>query len=366
VAGPEDFLNPAYVEPDVGIYPFTKTICRPYCRIDEVYSKEPSDLIDPVDFFHPSVLKDRYTPNFEEPQVIDDKQTPTLDTFLNIPDSNPDNNQTDPLVCSDLTEMRLDGNGAFDCLMRAVNVHLGEQWEQGRIDGVEYAQTYLQAMSIAMQNAVNFLQIKFNSEVILERLPFEKEQIDKQTALLGYQAAQMAAQTRQIDQATKDEALNAVVQRNLQRTQRVLAEEQSDQVRTQRELSEKQHPFEIELLREQTRVQYANAMQLQKQIEKIHEESINLGVQREEMKENGKMDRTLKRAQKQVQEQQAGLYERQSRGFDDKVRMDALKIVMDSWAVQNTEIDDNNRPLDDLTPVALKNKILRVLREVGL
>lgn len=49
------------------------------------------------------------------------------------------------------------GNGIFDDLMEAVNVHLSAQFNLQRITGSDYATVYLGAMQSAMQNAVGFI-----------------------------------------------------------------------------------------------------------------------------------------------------------------------------------------------------------------
>jgi len=97
-------------------------------------------------------------------------------------------------------------------------------------------------------------------------------------------------------------------------------------------------------------------------------------TQVKELQANGAQDRTLKRSQVGVQEQQAQLYERQIKGFDDKARNDAMKIAMDAWAVQAVEIDDTGASLIDFlapagTPVGsgdIALSIEKILQDSGL
>lgn len=57
----------------------------------------------------------------------------------------------------DITTKSIDGTGAFDALMVAVNAQLQSQFDAGRIRGAEYAQVYLGSMQNAMQMAIQFV-----------------------------------------------------------------------------------------------------------------------------------------------------------------------------------------------------------------
>lgn len=57
----------------------------------------------------------------------------------------------------DITTKVIDGTGAFDALMMAVNAQLQSQFDAGRIRGAEYAQVYLGSMQNAMQMAIQFV-----------------------------------------------------------------------------------------------------------------------------------------------------------------------------------------------------------------
>lgn len=115
--------------------------------------------------------------------------------------------------------------------------------------------------------------------------------------------------------------------------------------------------------------QYQAAMSGYQAVKTLEETNL-VKTQMEELKENGAQDRTLKKSQVSVQEQQAQLYERQIKGFDDKSRNDAMKIAMDAWAVQAVEIDSSGASLIDAlqangnTGVALS--IDKILKDSGL
>lgn len=49
-----------------------------------------------------------------------------------------------------------DGSGAFDVFMSAIGKHLEKEFSEGRIVGADYASTYIAAVQMALQQAVDF------------------------------------------------------------------------------------------------------------------------------------------------------------------------------------------------------------------
>ena len=76
------------------------------------------------------------------------------------------------------------------------------------------------------------------------------------------------------------------------------------------------------------------------QAKKMQSEAGLVCQQLAELKENGAVERTLKRAQRQVQIMQAKLYEQQIGSFKDKTKIDAAKTLYDAWAVNAVEEPD--------------------------
>jgi hypothetical protein len=62
-----------------------------------------------------------------------------------------------PITIADLTQGTLEGNGAFDVLMRAVNQHLEREFKAQRISGTQYSEAYQSAIGAALQTAKDFL-----------------------------------------------------------------------------------------------------------------------------------------------------------------------------------------------------------------
>ena len=61
------------------------------------------------------------------------------------------------ITVSKLTEATVEGDGAFDVLMRAMKAHLEIEFNKNRIRGPEYSQVYLGSLQVIMQNASAFL-----------------------------------------------------------------------------------------------------------------------------------------------------------------------------------------------------------------
>ena len=152
-----------------------------------------------------------------------------------------------------------DGTGAFDVFMFAISKHLEKEFSEGRIVGADYATTYIAAVQMALQQAVEFVlkkdqvfittatsqltainaaieTIKAKASLVLtqiqaytaqtdyankklalatlheqyinltaqyDNLLKERERIEAQTAQIEAQTAQIVAQTAQVPEQTK-------------------------------------------------------------------------------------------------------------------------------------------------------------------
>ena len=61
-----------------------------------------------------------------------------------------------PVDIKELTESALDGKGILDVLLQTMNVHLADQYDQSRINGVEYAGAYTELYAANLNAAVNY------------------------------------------------------------------------------------------------------------------------------------------------------------------------------------------------------------------
>lgn len=110
---------------------------------------------------------------------------------------------------SELTSGKLGGNGTFDIIMGAVNAHIDHQFKLGRIRGTDYANTYIQAMQMALQQASSYSIAKAKLPLELQQLEAQNHKIatdiavmTKQGALYDAQTLQTMAQTEQTKQQT--------------------------------------------------------------------------------------------------------------------------------------------------------------------
>ena len=105
---------------------------------------------------------------------------------------------------SELTSGELGGNGTFDIIMGAVNAHIEHQFKLGRIRGTDFANTYMQAMQMALQQASSYAIAK-------AKLPLELQQLEAQNHKIATDIAVMTKQgglyDAQIIQTTKETQL---------------------------------------------------------------------------------------------------------------------------------------------------------------
>uniref|UniRef100_A0AAU6W0V2 Tail protein n=1 Tax=Pseudomonas phage Arace01 TaxID=3138526 RepID=A0AAU6W0V2_9VIRU len=71
--------------------------------------------------------------------------------------SSPLYSEVTPVTIEALTTRLVDGSGAFDALMSTFSAHLKSQYDNNRITGAAYAQTYADLSQSALQGAVSFL-----------------------------------------------------------------------------------------------------------------------------------------------------------------------------------------------------------------
>ncbi len=82
--------------------------------------------------------------------------------------------------------------------------------------------------------------------------------------------------------------------------------------------------------------QYEAALKEQQAKKMMYEVDL-ICAQIAELKANGASERRVKASQTQTQVEQAKLYKRQVKGFDDKAAMDSGATLLDTWAVQAVE-----------------------------
>ncbi|MFZ2756422.1 MAG: hypothetical protein WAY93_06125 [Atopobiaceae bacterium] len=104
---------------------------------------------------------------------------------------------------SELTSGGLGGNGTFDIIMGAVNAHIDHQFKLGRIRGTDYANTYIQAMQMALQQASSYSIAKAKLPLELQQLEAQNHKIATDIAVMTKQGALYDAQIEQLIKETQ-------------------------------------------------------------------------------------------------------------------------------------------------------------------
>lgn len=139
-----------------------------------------------------------------------DKLKVDLNEF-NIPQKLLDNilNYHISATVDEVTTKDPDGTGAFDVFMSAISKHLEKEFSEGRIVGADYATTYIAAVQMALQQAVEFVLKK--DQVFITTATSQLTAINAAIETIKAKASlvltQIQAYTAQTDYANKKLAL---------------------------------------------------------------------------------------------------------------------------------------------------------------
>lgn len=92
-----------------------------------------------------------------------------------------------PLNIDDLSKIRLDGDGVLDKFLKLHKLILDREYDAGRIQGKEYADTFVRTYATNMELAIRFLFEKEKQFYEIEVLEAQKQQLDLQNELLQSQ-----------------------------------------------------------------------------------------------------------------------------------------------------------------------------------
>lgn len=265
-----------------------------------------------------------------------------------------------PLVIGDLTSTKVDGEGAFDVLMRATKAHLEEEFRAQRIRGPEYATVYLGGLEQVMQTAMQFL-------MNAPKAALEAQLIGVQIELAKVEVLKAEVQRLQI-----------VAQTELLREQVLIAKAELEI----RKLELQKVPAEIALLEQQVlkikddiltgQVQRLNlakqGLQIEAQTRLVTQQTSNAVIEgtvlvAQECKLRAEYDLTMQSVLKSAQEvlllqqkvltekaqvtginvdedsvigRQKALYKAQTDGFKRDAEQKVAKIMIDTWNVRRT------------------------------
>lgn len=94
---------------------------------------------------------------------------------------------TEKIPLERLTEVSLTGKGVFDELMTLQRQHLTREFEDNRITGKEYSQTYLGTYVATLQAAIEFLLAKEKQWYEIDLLEAQAEKARRESELLAEQ-----------------------------------------------------------------------------------------------------------------------------------------------------------------------------------
>lgn len=122
------------------------------------------------------------------------------------------------ILTSDITEGTIPGNGVFDELQKAVNAHLVQEYNKGRITGPEYSEVYLGGLQASIQQAIAFLLGKQKADqeaellkakiitegLVQDKISAEIVHIGKQNDLIDAQIDKINAEIKVIEKQEEE------------------------------------------------------------------------------------------------------------------------------------------------------------------
>ena len=177
-----------------------------------------------------------------------------------------------------------DGTGAFDVFMFAISKHLEKEFSEGRIVGADYATTYIAAVQMALQQAVEFVLKK--DQVFITTATSQLTAINAAIETIKAKASlvltQIQAYTAQTDYANKKLALATLHEQYINLTA------QYDNLLKERERIEAQTAqivAQTAQIPEQTKHIQAQTAQLTAQTNQIPEQTKHIQAQTAQVKE---------------------------------------------------------------------------------
>lgn len=251
------------------------------------------------------------------------------DPIYQLPDqSGPVYALPEALTNAALTGGTVDGEGTFDIVMRSLKGHLQQEFDKGRINGDQYAKSYIELTSVALQTAVQFL-------------------LGRDTARWQAILAQSQAKTAQIG------VVQAAVELATAKTQFGMVTAQMQNARAEYSLTKLQLAnLDVDYcikLAQKTAAQYQNTDILPAQKVLIQEQAEAQRAQTLDTRSDG-----VTSVAGSVGKQKA-LYTQQIDSFQKDAQYKAGKMYLDAWITQKS--------LDEglLAPTELQNAMINTV-----
>jgi hypothetical protein len=223
------------------------------------------------------------------------------------------------ITVTDYTDGTIGGAGVFDKMMAAVEAHIAQEHNTGRIRGSEYATVYLGALQSTQSIALQFILGEQQAQAETALLESQKLKVDEELNLVTSQIALTDAQELKVD------------------AEKLLVDQQTANAVTENTVLVAQ---ECKL-----RAEYDLILE---QVNKVTAETgvLNQKKVTEQAQTNGSGVTTDSVVGAQVQ-----LYQRQADGFLRDAEQKAAKLLIDTWNVRRTTdeatVADTTNKLDD-------------------
>jgi hypothetical protein len=108
------------------------------------------------------------------------------------------------LTNAHLTDALTTGDGTFDIVMKAINSHLAQEFEKGRITGAEYSKAYIALVESALANSVQFLLGRDTAywQAIRAKFDAQRAEVEVVTARVQLEVAKAELQKQKYEALT--------------------------------------------------------------------------------------------------------------------------------------------------------------------
>jgi hypothetical protein len=280
------------------------------------------------------------------------------------------------LSLDDLTEVDLEGDGVFDKLMSAVDLHINREFKNSRITGDQYANVYTNVMSSVLAQSTQFLLTKEQAKwsAISAQMTARVAEIQATTALVELERAKISAQKDLFDMKnssatyalTKMEIANADANHCLIKADTGIKEYQLNNTLPLQQATA-QYNFDYVLPTQYEKEKYTVEFQLPAQVALINEQKEVQLSQTQDIRSDGvtPIKGLVGRQSKLISEQyeseraktmntrsdnvtliygsvgkQKDLYTQQIDSFVKDAKHKAAKMWLDGWITQKT-LDEN-------------------------
>lgn len=235
-----------------------------------------------------------------------------------------------------LTRGEVDGNGVFDELMRTVNTHLHQEFKKERLTGSEYAQVYLGSLQSVLQVSLEYiLQSGINA---------------RQEELLANQAAKVL---RDIDLVMSQAALA-----DAERAGALIRNDNLTKQGLQMDKELEKLVQELSLMELDETIKTKQAAKLDKEMDVLAQRKLTEEAQTKDTLSDGTAVAGSVGKQKE-------LLSRQAEGFIRDSEQKAVKMLLDSWAIQRTT-DNGLAPPSSVSNANIDTAVTKLLAGIGV